>query len=174
MARAVGRRLLRTGRRARFTGLRRRMARRVIRRAAVSSRLVRRRAVGPAVMTESAAVTPVSPVVAPEISMEDPMVRATRAELRQWVGQRVQLLLAASAVPEITPWDTDGTLVSVGESLVTLRPAHGPNAGAEIRYALQGLLGFIPLSGMDPTAPRWEAVNVPGPPDPKATGTRQG
>lgn len=115
--------------------------------------LMRRRPAAPAVYAES---PPVAPVAAPELSLEDPLVRATRAELRRFVGQRVQLVLAAGGVPEITPWDTDGTLVAVGDSLITLRPGHGPNAGAELRLSLQGLLGFIPLTGMDPQAPRWQ------------------
>ncbi|HEY8418129.1 MAG TPA: hypothetical protein VIK93_08875 [Limnochordales bacterium] len=180
MPRAMVRRLWRGGR-VRLAGVRRRMARRIAQRvslirraAALRGRLVGQRVVRPAVMAESAPVASMAPVGAPEMSLEDPLTRATRAELRQWVGQRVQLLLAANAVPEITPWDTDGILVSVGESLITLRPGHGPNAGAEIRYALQGLMGFIPLIGMDPAAPRWEAVTTPGPAGSGTPGSTEG
>lgn len=95
-----------------------------------------------------------APAAAPELSLEDPLVRATRDALRRLVGQRVQLLIAGQAVPEIGPWDTDGMLTGVGESLVALRPGHGPNAGREIRFSLHSVLGFIPLPGMDPGMPR--------------------
>ncbi|OUN00911.1 MAG: hypothetical protein BAA04_07970 [Firmicutes bacterium ZCTH02-B6] len=95
---------------------------------------------------------------APEVAFEDPILRATREELRRFVGKRVQLFVAGSTVPDLTPLDTDGTLMSVGDSLVVLRPGHGPNAGRDMRLSLHSLTGFVPLAGFDPKVGRGQAV----------------
>lgn len=114
------------------------------------------------------------PPKVPEVSLEDPLVKATRAELRRWVGQRVQLIVPAHTMPDVGPWDTDGVLVDVRHSLVVLRPLHGPNAGLEIRYPISTVQGFAPLERIDPSINRWEWADSAGRPGTEHPGSETG